>query len=151
MCVDLKIKEGNIYEVCQLEKQTKMSYKMIQHLTHASELPRMNFIRLKQEVVIEGKTDGQVGGLPNNEHPTVVQKKKLKKKNDYDIILPIGVTSHIFRVLINQNHDIVLGEVGIGVPLSRLNLSNKMCVLDISLCDILRVDKTDLVAGGKHA
>lgn len=35
MCIDLKIEEGNIYEDCQLVKQTNMSYKMVQRLTHA--------------------------------------------------------------------------------------------------------------------
>lgn len=29
MCNDLKSVEGNIYGICQLEKQTKMSYKMV--------------------------------------------------------------------------------------------------------------------------
>ncbi|CAI8605073.1 unnamed protein product [Vicia faba] len=72
----------------------------------------------KQEVVIEGKIDGQVGGPPNIEQPTLVQTKKLKKNSDYDIILPIGVPSHIYRVLINQKHDIVFGEADIGVPLT---------------------------------
>lgn len=37
MCIDINIEEGNIYEVCQLDKQTEMSYKMVQYLTHASE------------------------------------------------------------------------------------------------------------------
>lgn len=57
MCIDLKIEEGNIYEVCKLEKQIKMSYKMFQSLSHASELSHMDCMRLKQGVAIEGKDD----------------------------------------------------------------------------------------------
>lgn len=49
----------------------------------------MKFMRLVQEVVIEGNTDGQVGCPPNIEQPTVVQKKKLQKISDYRIIPPI--------------------------------------------------------------
>lgn len=48
-----------------------MSYKMVQHLTHASELPHMDFMRLKQGVVSEGKVDDQVGDPPNIEQQTV--------------------------------------------------------------------------------
>lgn len=95
---DLKIEEGKIYEDCQIGKQTKMSYKMLQHLTHASELPLMDFMRLMQEVVIEGMTDGQTVGPPNIEQPIVVQKKKLKKIIDYGMILPIVVPFHIFGI-----------------------------------------------------
>lgn len=56
---DLKIKEGQTYDVCQVWKQTKMSCKMLQHLTHVYELPLMEFMRLMQGVFIEGNDDGQ--------------------------------------------------------------------------------------------
>lgn len=107
----------------------------------------MDFLRLMQGVIIEWKVYGQAGGPPNFEQPTVVQKK-VKKNSDYSTILPIRVPSHIFGVLINQKHDIMIGEADIGVPLSQLNLSHKMYVLDIALHNILHVDKSDLDAGG---
>lgn len=58
MCTDIKIEEGGIYEVCQLEKQTKMSYKMVHYLTHASKLSHTYFMRFNQGVVIYEKVDG---------------------------------------------------------------------------------------------
>lgn len=102
MCTDLKIEEGNICEVFHLEKKTKMPYKMFQHLTHTSDLPHMDFTRLKKRVIIEGMTDGQTGGPSNIEQPTMVHKKKLKKNNDHGIIILIGVPSHISEVLIHK-------------------------------------------------
>lgn len=67
MCIELKTEEGKIYEVCQLEKQIKMSYKMFQHLTRASESRLMDFMIHKQGVVIERNDDGQVEGPLNIE------------------------------------------------------------------------------------
>lgn len=87
----------------------------------------MDFMRLLQGVFIEGKADGQAGGPPNIEQPIMVQNKKLKKINDYDIILPIGVPSNYFGILIIQNHDFVFGEVEIGGP-SLLNINDKLYV-----------------------
>lgn len=91
----LKIEEGKIYDVCQVGKQIKMSYYMFQHLTRVSKLPLMDFMRLMQRVVIEGKVDGKARGPTKIEQPTMVQKKKLNKISDYGIILSIGVSSHI--------------------------------------------------------
>ena len=54
MSIDLKAEEGNSSEHFHFEKQTKMLYKMVQHLTHTFDLPDMDFMRLKQGVVIEG-------------------------------------------------------------------------------------------------
>lgn len=71
----LKSAKGKIHDACQVGKQTKLLYKTFQHLTRVPELPFMGFKRLMQGVVIEGKTDGQVGSPPNNEQPIVVQKK----------------------------------------------------------------------------
>lgn len=48
---------------------------MVQHLTHTSNLLQVDFMRLKQEVVIEGNADGLAGGPPNIEQPIVFQKK----------------------------------------------------------------------------
>lgn len=73
------------------KKHTNMSYKMVQHLSHTSDLPHMNFMRLKQGVVIKGMVDGQAGGPHNIEQPIVVQKKKLKKNKVY------GIPSHFFE------------------------------------------------------
>lgn len=75
---------------------------MFHHLTHVFELPLMNFMRLMQRVVIKGKTDGQVDGPLNIEKPTLVQKRKLKKINDYGIIISIGVPYLIFGIFIIQ-------------------------------------------------
>lgn len=98
---DLKIEEGKIYFICQVGKQTKMSYNMLQYLTRVSKLSLMDFIRLMQGVVIEGKTGGQVGGPPNIEQPTIVQKKKLKKISNYGTILPIGVPLNVLNFSIS--------------------------------------------------
>lgn len=114
----------------------------------------MGCIRLKYGVVIEGKTDGQARGPPNIKQPTVVQKKKkkLKKNNDYGIILPIRIPYHTIGVVINQKYDIVFGEAGTSVTFSVLkssyNLYVKKYVIGISLHNIPRVDKFDLVVGG---
>lgn len=67
---------------------------MVQYLSY--ELTNMKCMRLKQEVVIKGKTDGHARGPLNIEQPIVVQKKKLKKNRNY------GVSYHLFRVLINK-------------------------------------------------
>lgn len=96
MCIDLNYGEGSSYKVFQLEKQSKRSYKMVQYITHTSDLPYMDFMRIKQRVVIKGKVDGQDGGPLNIEQPIVVQKKKLKKNRDY------GIPSHLSGVLIKK-------------------------------------------------
>lgn len=49
-----------------------MSYKMLQHLTHVSELQFIDLMKLMQGVIIEGKDDSQVGAPPNIEQPTVI-------------------------------------------------------------------------------
>lgn len=148
---DLKNEKGKIYEVCQVGKQTKMSYKMFQHITRVSELPLMEFVRLRQGITIEGMVDGQVRGPPNIEQPTVVQNKKLKKINDYGIIFPIGVPSHICGIFTIQKHDIIFGEAEISVPLSVLNFSYKLYVRkhvpDIVPHNFPHFDKSDLAAG----
>lgn len=61
----LKIEDGKIHDACQDENKTKISFKMVQHLTHTSDLPCMYFMKLKQGVEIEGNADGQAGGPPN--------------------------------------------------------------------------------------
>lgn len=77
----------------------------------------------------------------------VQKKKKVKKNNDYGIILPIGVPSHICGVLINKKIDILFDKYAFGVPLSELNLSHKLYVLDIALRNITHVYKSDLTVG----
>lgn len=47
LCIDLKAKEESSYEVFLLEKQTKMSFQMVQNLSHTSDLPHMHIMRLK--------------------------------------------------------------------------------------------------------
>lgn len=66
------IEEGKISGECQIRKQTKMS----QHHTHVYELPLMDFMRLMRKVIIEGKADGQAGGPPNIEQPTMVEIRR---------------------------------------------------------------------------
>lgn len=72
--------------------------------------------------------------------------------SDYGRIIPIGVPSHIYGVLINQKYDFVFSEVGIGVPFSVLNFSYRLYVKkhvpDIALHDIPYSDKFDLAADG---
>lgn len=58
MCTNLNIEEGSSYEIFQLEKKAKMSYRMVQHLTHTFELPHIDFKKIKQGVIIERKIDG---------------------------------------------------------------------------------------------
>lgn len=81
---------------------------MFQHLTHAYELPFIDFMKLMQRVVIKGVVDGQVRVPPNFEQPRVVQKKKLKKISNYGMILPIRVSFHISRIFTIKNHDLCL-------------------------------------------
>lgn len=59
---NLRIEGGKI---CDDGKQSKWSYKMLQHLTSNFELPLMNFMRFMQEVNNEWKDGGHVGGPPN--------------------------------------------------------------------------------------
>lgn len=141
---DLEIEKGKIYEDCQVGKKIKM----FQDLTHVSELPLIDFIRHLQRVSIKGKANGQAGGPPNIERPRVVQKKKLRKIIVYGTILPIGIPSHISGIFTIQIHDIVFGEANICVPLSLLNLSYKMYVLDIALHNIPHFYKSYLAVGG---
>lgn len=112
----------------------------------------MEFMRLLQKVIIEGKDDGQAEGPPNIEQPIVAHKKKLKKIIDYDKILPIGVPSHIYGVLINKKYDIVFAEAGIGGPLSVLSFGYRLYVKkhapDIALHNIPYFEKYDITAGG---
>ena len=49
-----------------------MSINMVQHLTHTSYLPHMEFMRLNQIVVIEGKDGGQTIDPLNIEQPIMV-------------------------------------------------------------------------------
>lgn len=86
----LKVEEGKTYDMCQFGKQTNMSYKMFQHLTHVFELPCMDLMRLMQEVVIERKMDGHDGRPSNIEQPNMVQKKKLKKIIEYGKFFLLG-------------------------------------------------------------
>lgn len=72
------------------KKKIKMLHKMVQHLSHTSNLPHMDYIRLRQGFVIEGKVDSQSGGPPNFKQPVMVQMKELK---DY------GILSHMSGVL----------------------------------------------------
>lgn len=67
LCTNLNVEEWSSYEVLQLEKHIKMSYKNVQHITYTYELPHMDVKKLKQGVVVEGKNDGHAGGPPNTE------------------------------------------------------------------------------------
>ena len=59
LCIfDLNIEESKSYDICQVGKQTKMPYKKIQHLFGVYEWPVMDFMRLEQGVIIEGRVDG---------------------------------------------------------------------------------------------
>lgn len=51
MCIGINVEEGSSFEVCHLEKKTKYSYKGVQHLTHSSELPYMDCIMVRLEVL----------------------------------------------------------------------------------------------------
>ncbi|CAI8594026.1 unnamed protein product [Vicia faba] len=110
-----------------------MAYKMVHHLTHASELPHLDCMRHKQEVIIEGLVDGQSGCPPNMDPPIVVQKKILKKNSDYGMI---GILYHNSRVLIHQKLDVMLGEAEIGVKKSCCRLYRKIYVSSIALHNI---------------
>lgn len=46
---NLKIKESKIYDTFQVGKQSKMSYKKIQHLTHFPKLLHMDLIGVMQD------------------------------------------------------------------------------------------------------
>lgn len=148
---DLKIEEGKIYEGCQVGKKTKMPYKMFQYHTRVYELSPMDFMRLVQGVVIGQKAGGKVEGPPNIEQPIVVHKKKLKKISDYDIIIPIGIPSHISVISTIKKYDIVFGEADIGVHLSLLNFRYKLYVRKhipyILPPNVPHFDKSDLAAG----
>lgn len=124
---------------------------MFQHINRVSELPLTDFMRLMQEVFIEGKTDGQDGDPPNIEQPKVVQKKKLKKMSDYGIIHPLGAASHIYGIFTIQKHDIMFGEAEISLPLSVLNCCYKLYVRkhvpDIVPHNIPFFDKSNLGDG----
>ncbi|CAI8609311.1 unnamed protein product [Vicia faba] len=112
----------------------------------------MDFMRLMQGFVIEGKDNSQAGGPPNMEQQTLVQKKKLKKINDHGIIHSIGVPSHISVIFTIQKHNIVFGEADIDVPLGLLNFSYKLYVRkhvpNIAPHNIPHFNKSDLVVGG---
>ena len=71
---------------------------MVQHLTHTLDLPHMELMRLKQEVVIKGKAGGHARCPYNIEQPILVQKKNLIKNSEYGITLHIGVPSHMSKV-----------------------------------------------------
>ncbi|CAI8613585.1 unnamed protein product [Vicia faba] len=114
-----------------------MSDKMSQHLTQDFEL-------FHEDYIIKGKDDNQDGGSPNFEQPTMVQKKKLKKRNVCDSTLPVRILSHMTSVWINENHDRVVGKARIGV----LKSSYKMYESDNSLYNIPLVIKFDLVVFG---
>lgn len=70
---------------------------------------------------------------------------------DYGIILPIGVPSHMYGIFTIQNHDIVLGKVEIGLPISVLSFSYKLYVrkhvLDTIPHNTPHFDKSNLVVG----
>ena len=94
-----------------------MPYKMSQYLSQKFESSHVDW-------VIKGEVDSQARGPPNFGPPTVVQKKKkkLKKNRGYDII-----PSHVSRCLNNQQHDMMVGEVEVGV----LKSSHEVYVSDI--------------------
>lgn len=119
-----------------------MSFKVVQHLTHTSNLPYMDFMRLKQGVVIERKVNDQAGGPLNIEQPVVVLKEELKKNRNYDI------PSHMLGSLFNQKHVCVFGKTVTGVTLDILKSNHKKFILDISLHKFPQADETDLVTGG---
>lgn len=144
MCIALYVEEESNYQVFHPENKTKMLHKMVQHITHTSDLPHMDTMRLKQGVVIEGKTDGQAGGPPNIKQLVVVQKKEFNRN--------YGIPSQMYGVLFNQKHDNVFGKIGIGVTLNILKSSHRLFdkkyVLNIVVLSFPQVDKTDLVTGG---
>ncbi|CAI8612872.1 unnamed protein product [Vicia faba] len=78
----------------------------------------------------------------------MAQKKKLKKNNDYGIIIHIQVSSYISGVLIDQKHNSLFD---IGVHLGQFNLLHKMYVSDISLHNTPHVVKYDLDDVGNYA
>lgn len=78
----------------------------------------------------------------------MVQKKKLMKNNDYGISLPIGIPSQVSRVLVNQKHDNVLGEVTLNILKSNCRFFVRKYVPNITLHNISHVDKSDLAADG---
>lgn len=76
----------------------------------------------------------------------MVQKNELKEKRNF------GITSHMSRVMINQNLDSEFGEAGIGVSHSifesGLRLHVKKYVSDIFLQNIPLVEKSYLTTSG---
>lgn len=81
---DLRIDRANQYEE---QRFTQMSEQMFQHLSQESDSCLENVFRLKKEVSIEGKADGQPRRPSNFEQPTLVQKKTPMGKNGYDLSL----------------------------------------------------------------
>lgn len=69
-----------------------MSIQMVQHLSQESELTH-------EEYGMEGKADGHAEGPPNFEQPIGVRENN---GNSF---------SHIFEIITNQHHDIMLDEL----------------------------------------
>lgn len=127
----------SINKECRVKKRAKMSYKMFQPLNHASKLPHIDFMRIKQGIIIIWKIDGQARGPPNTEQPIVAKNKKKPNKNSNCDIMG--------RILINQKHN---SMIDVDVYLSQLNLWHEMYVVDTSLLNTPYCKKTDLDRGG---
>lgn len=69
------------------QRSTKISKQMVKHLSQESEVTH-------KDCVTRGKDDGQAGGPPNFEQPSVVQ---LRENTGYD-----RSPSHIYESMINQ-------------------------------------------------
>lgn len=80
-----------------------MSEQMFQHLSQESVSCLKNVLRLKREVFIKWKAGGKVGGPPNFEQPTLVQKKNPTRKNCYDLRLVSKVGGSWLKLIYLKN------------------------------------------------